>query len=211
LAGSYGVVTLGDAALTAAASDILRNPRITITANARADVEAARVDQRILALLETISRRYTVGVSLFKTGHSKYVKNSDRISNHYYGRAVDVSFVNGGPVSVSNLAARQVVAFLAQLRGAIQPDEVGHPFADFKFPGGFTDADHRGSGEPTRDAAAIPSFRMGFLALYVIRDEHVPARVTHEVLISPTLAFRDQRVDRLRRHASLFEHRPSPD
>lgn len=144
LAASYGVVNFGNTVVAAAASDILKNPRITLTANARADVEAGRVDARVLALLETISRRYTVGVSVFKTGHSKYVKNSDRISNHYYGRAVDISFVGEAPVSVSNPAAGQVVALLAGLPGGIRPDEVGHPFAGLEFVGGFTDADHQG-------------------------------------------------------------------
>lgn len=142
LAASYGVITLDGLLLAAGPNDILRNPRITLTANARADVEAGRVDARVLALVDAISRRYPIGISVFKTGHSKYVKNSDRISNHYYGRAVDISFVGGEPVDVSNAAAGQAVAFLANLFGRVRPDEIGHPFAGFEFVGGFTDADH---------------------------------------------------------------------
>lgn len=144
LAASYGVVTFGEGIAAASPSDILNDPRISLTANARADVEAGVVDARILALLETISRRYSVGVGVFKTGHSKYVKDSDRISYHFYGRAVDISFVAGAPVSTSNFQAREVVTFLAGLRGQVRPDEVGHPFSDLIFSGGFSDADHKG-------------------------------------------------------------------
>ena len=57
---------------------------------------------------------------------------------------MDVSFVAEDPVSSSNAPARQVVAFLAGLRGQVRPDEVGHPFAEFRFRGGFSDADHSG-------------------------------------------------------------------
>lgn len=144
LAASYGVVTWGYAMIGAAPSDILNNPEITLTSNARADVEAGIVEPRLLALLDAISRRYTIGVSVFKTGHSKYVKDSDEVSNHFYGRAVDISFVAGVPVTSSNIPARQVVILLAGLQGQVRPDEVGHPFVGLQFSGGFSDFDHRG-------------------------------------------------------------------
>ena len=143
LAAAYGVVTFGDALVPASASDILNNPNITLTANARADVQSGVVDARLLAILDALARRYAIGISVFKTGHSKYVSDSERVSLHFYGRGVDISFVGGAPVSVLNQAAREVVAFLAQLRGRAQPAEVGHPFGNFDFAGGFTDAAHR--------------------------------------------------------------------
>lgn len=142
LAASYGIVTFGGAVVAASPSQVLTNPRITMTANARSDVEAGVVDARILALLDAISRRFPIGISVLKTGHSKYVAGTDRISNHFYGRAVDVSFVAGAPVSSSNHAAREVVMFLAGLGAAVGPDEVGNPFGHLEFLGGFTDGDH---------------------------------------------------------------------
>lgn len=141
LATSYGVITFGEGIASASPNDVLKNPRILLTSNARADVEAGVVDARVLALLETISRRYTIGVSVFKTGHSMRTR-SGSISNHYYGRAADIFFVDGVPVTGSNEAARQVVAFLAGLKGQVRASEVGHPFADISFVGGFTDSDH---------------------------------------------------------------------
>lgn len=142
LATSYGVVTLGTGVASARPRDLLNNPRVTLTSNARADLEAGVVDSRIVALLDALSRRYVLGITVFKTGHSMRTR-SGSISNHYYGRAVDIFFVDGAPVSSSSPSALGVVASLAVIRGQLRPDEVGHPFAEFRFAGGFSDADHR--------------------------------------------------------------------
>jgi hypothetical protein len=126
---------------SAAPSDLLNNPRVTLTSNARADLEAGLVDSRIVALLDALARRYEIGIGVFKTGHSMRTR-SGSISNHYYGRAVDVTFVGGSPVSEANLEARQIVVGLAGVQGGLRPDELGHPFADLSVVGGFSDADH---------------------------------------------------------------------
>lgn len=143
LAVSYGVMTLGGNVVHASASDVLRNPKILLTSNARADVEAGVVDARLLALLDALSRRYSIGVSVFKTGHSMRTR-SGSISNHFYGRGVDIFFVGGQPVSSANAAARAAVLFLRSLPAGVRPTEIGHPFEDVEMPGGFTDADHAG-------------------------------------------------------------------
>jgi hypothetical protein len=143
LATSYGVATLGAGLANAAPSDLLNNPRITLTSNARADLEAGIIDSRIIALLDAIARRHTIGISVFKSGHSMRTR-SGSISHHYYGRAADISIVDGSPVSITNRSARQVVLSLATLQGQIKPDELGHPFADLSVVGGFSDADHQG-------------------------------------------------------------------
>lgn len=142
LATSYGVATLGSELANAAPSDLLNNPRVMLTSNARADLEAGVVDARLVALLDAISRRYAIGISVFKSGHSMRTR-SGSISNHYYGRAVDITFVNGSPVSNTNTAARAIVLALAGVRGEVRPGELGHPFGDLEFAGGFSDADHR--------------------------------------------------------------------
>ena len=82
LAATYGVLTFGGADVSASPADLLRNPQITLTANARADVEAGVVDARLLALLQAISVRHTIGISVFKTGHSKYTR-SGNVSLHH--------------------------------------------------------------------------------------------------------------------------------
>ena len=143
LATSYGITTLGIGVANAAPGDLLNNSRVTLTSNARADLEAGLVDSRIVALLSAVSRRYEIGIGVFKTGHSMRTR-SGSISNHYYGRAVDVTFIDGSPVSDLNFAAREVVLSLAQIQGDVRPDELGHPFYDLRVVGGFSDTDHDG-------------------------------------------------------------------
>lgn len=142
LAADYGVITLLDGVAYAAASDLLHNPRVVLTPNARADLEAGIVDQRLVSLLAWVAERHTISITVFKTGHSKYTR-SGAVSNHYYGGGADIFIVDGSPVSESNGSARQVVSTIADLRGALRPSELGHPFGSIGFSGGFTDADHR--------------------------------------------------------------------
>ena len=141
LASSYGVFQVPDGVAFAAPTDLLRNRRVILTPQARADLEAGVIDPRLVSLLSWISERHTIGVTVFMTGHSKYTR-SGSVSNHYYGRAADIFFVNGQPVSSSSEAARRLVMQLSDIRGPLRPHEIGHPFRVIGFPGGFSDNDH---------------------------------------------------------------------
>ena len=141
LAANYGVRSFPGGVAYAAASDLLRNPRVVLTANARADLEAGTVDTRLVSLLAWVAERHTITITVFKTGHSKYTR-SGSISNHYLGRGADIFIVDGAPVGAVSASAREVVLELAALQGPLRPSELGHPFGAIGFPGGFTDADH---------------------------------------------------------------------
>lgn len=141
LASSYGVISPPNGAAYAAAADLLRNPRVVLTPNARADLKAGIVDRRLVSLLAWVAQRHTISITVFKTGHSKYTR-SGSVSNHYYGRGADVFIVDGHPVSAFSLGSREVVLEIAGVQGSLNPDELGHPFGSIGFPGGFTDADH---------------------------------------------------------------------
>lgn len=141
LAASYGVISLPNSVAHAAASDLVRNPRVVLTPNARADLEAGAVDPRLVSLLAWIAERHTISITVFKTGHSQYTR-SGSVSNHYYGRGADIFIIDGAPVSVSSRAAREIVLEMAGLDGPLRPTELGHPFGAIGFPGGFTDSDH---------------------------------------------------------------------
>ena len=141
LAAGYGVITLPDGVAYAAARDLLRNPRVVLTPNARADLEAGIVDQRLVSLLAWVAERHTISITVFKTGHSRFTR-SGSLSNHYLGRGADIFFVDGMPVSATNGRAKALVLDLAQLHGPLRPTELGHPFGAIGFSGGFTDADH---------------------------------------------------------------------
>lgn len=142
LAASYGVLSAPPGVAHAATSDLLRNPHVALTPQARADLEAGVVDQRLVSLLAWIAQRHSIAITVFKTGHSKYTR-SGNVSLHYGGTAADIFFVDGRPVSVNNTGARRLVLELASVQGELRPDELGHPFGAIGFPGGFTDADHR--------------------------------------------------------------------
>ncbi len=142
LAASYGVIALPDGVAYAAARDLLRNPRVVLTPDARADLEAAIVDERLASLLAWVAERHTVSITVFKSGHSKYTR-SGSVSNHYYGRGADIFIVDGEPVSASSPSSRRLVLEFARLPEGLRPTELGHPFGVIGFPGGFTDVGHR--------------------------------------------------------------------
>ena len=115
---------------------------VHLSPGARSDVASGRVDPRLLEVLDILSQRYALQVSVFKTGHSKYTRNGS-ISNHWFGRAADISMVNGEAVSPTNPAAYALVADLLTFPTDLRPTEVGHPFVVLLTLGGFSDSDHR--------------------------------------------------------------------
>ena len=144
LSASYGVrQTLpGVAYAEPSRANVLDNPRIILTDTARADIEQGLIDGRILAMLEVASQRFTVAVSVLKTGHSPYVAGTTSFSQHFFGRAVDIYSVNGQNVSPLNPHAQALSVWLSQFPSELRPSEVGSPFASLLFPGAFSDADH---------------------------------------------------------------------
>lgn len=121
---------------------VLSNPSIALTKAARADVESGSADPRVLAALLRVAQTHRLaGVGPIKTGHSYYVKGTTRVSNHSFGRAVDISMVDGMAVSSKNLSALQVVRELLSFASPLRPDEVGSPW-DLPDRGSFSDAAH---------------------------------------------------------------------
>ncbi|HVL98612.1 MAG TPA: lytic transglycosylase domain-containing protein [Egibacteraceae bacterium] len=124
---------------------LLLNPRLKVYPGGRADIAAGRIDGRVLHLLALLTRQHEITVVSLQTGHSKHVAGTNRVSNHYLGRAVDIAAIDGERVSVSSARARALVTWLASLDGPRRPREVGSPFADFRPQAGhFNDAMHMG-------------------------------------------------------------------
>lgn len=124
------------------AQAVLASPSIAFTKAARTDVEAGSADPRVLAVLLRVAQTHRLGgVGPIKTGHSYYVKGTTRVSNHSFGRAVDISMVDGMAVSSKNLSALQVVRELLSFPSPLRPDEVGSPW-DLPDRGSFSDAAH---------------------------------------------------------------------
>lgn len=110
----------------------LANPRLDIYEAGREDIAAGRIDARVLQVLQLASQTYTLRISSLQTGHSRCVAGTSgdecRISHHWHGRAVDVSAVNGVPVSRDNAAVMALAQWLGRLPPKLLPAEVGTPW-----------------------------------------------------------------------------------
>jgi hypothetical protein len=92
------------------------------------DYASPRLDRRVRQLLVAIAARHRVRVSCLRTGHSWYVKGTDRVSNHTVSRAVDVDQVDGQPVRPSNAAARELALWIGRGQAGVRPSELGSPW-----------------------------------------------------------------------------------
>jgi hypothetical protein len=132
------------AATSADAQALLANPRVQVTGRARDDLAAGIIDQRLVALLSAAAQRHTIAISVFRSGHSKYVAGTRRVSNHWCGQAADVFMVDGVRVSRTSPAARALAEWVRALPGEVRPTEVGQPWPDLVGGGFFTDSAHQG-------------------------------------------------------------------
>ncbi|HET7489160.1 MAG TPA: lytic transglycosylase domain-containing protein [Acidimicrobiales bacterium] len=125
------------------AAGLVANPRLTLTPAARADLVAGAVDERVVAFLAWVLQRHSIAVSVLRSGHSMYVAGTTRISDHWFGRAVDIYAVDGEVVSPGSAAARALAVEATSLGAPTRPSEVGLPWADLANGAVFSDADHR--------------------------------------------------------------------
>jgi hypothetical protein len=120
-------------------ADVLADSRLTLSDNARQDVQIG-IDPRVDSILELAANQWPLSVGTIRTGHSTYVEGTDRVSEHICGRAVDLTAVGGAPISDSNAAAKALVQWTATLSGDSKPDEVGSLWPEFNsLPGHFVD------------------------------------------------------------------------
>jgi hypothetical protein len=106
---------------------VLADPRITIYACGRRDIQSGVIDRRVLATLEfLVASGFNPTVSALKCGHS-YLTTSGNVSEHSFGDAVDISAVNGipilghqGPGSITDL----VIQRLLTLQGVMKPHQI---------------------------------------------------------------------------------------
>jgi hypothetical protein len=108
---------------------VLSHPRIHLGSLAVGDVAEGRVDPRVLQVLVLLAERHDLGsVGPLITGHSYFVAGTTSPSNHAFGRAVDISIIDGQAVSVYNAAARDAMEMVLSLRPPLLPDELGGPW-----------------------------------------------------------------------------------
>jgi hypothetical protein len=148
LAGRY---TSSAAPLAASRDPFVRalvaNKRIKTTTSRgcdpAVDLASGRLDLRVQSLLAVVAERHTIRLSCLRSGHSRFVKGTTRVSNHTVWRAVDIDMVDGRPVSPASRPARVLVVWLDGLEGPLRPSEIGSPFEIGRRPY-FSDEGHQG-------------------------------------------------------------------
>jgi membrane-bound lytic murein transglycosylase B len=121
-AGGVFLMTKGELERT-----VLSDPGIDIYACGRQDIVSGKIDRRVLAVLEFLSR---IGlkptVSALECAHSEMTV-SGYVSEHYTGDAVDISAINGIPIaghqgagSITDLTIRALLT----LQGEFVPHQI---------------------------------------------------------------------------------------
>jgi len=107
------------------------------------DLTTGRVDPRIVGLIGAITQEHQLTISSLRSDHSKHTVEGG-ISNHFYGRAMDIAAVDGVPCTDTSPAApcAQLASTLAYLPEPAHPSELIYCF-DVDGPGpAFARADH---------------------------------------------------------------------
>ena len=107
------------------------------------DIQKGRIDSRILTLIAAISQEHTLRISSLRSDHGMNT-SSGNVSNHYFGRAMDIASIDGVPCTVTAVESPcgKMVRSLASLPPGLMPTELIFCF-DADGPGpAFAQADH---------------------------------------------------------------------
>jgi hypothetical protein len=119
-----GVLLLSKEALQ---QRVLHDEGLDIYQCGREDIEAGKIDRRVLAVLEYLrSKGFTLRISALECGHS-YLTEGGNVSEHSTGDAVDIAEINGvnvighqGPGTL----VHELIEDVLQLQGPMQPHQV---------------------------------------------------------------------------------------
>jgi hypothetical protein len=109
------------------------------------DIQSGAIDSRIINLIGAISQQHTITLSALRSDHSKFT-SSGNVSNHYYGRAMDIAAIDGVPCT--NVSPDGPCGTIARQLGALPP---GQEPTELIYcwdpdgpanPNGFAQADH---------------------------------------------------------------------
>jgi hypothetical protein len=114
---------------------VLADPGIDIYQCGREDIAKGKIDKRVLAVLEYLSRiNLKPTVSALECGHSEMTV-SGFVSEHYTGDAVDISAINGTPIAGHQGAGTitdVTIRTLLTLQGEFVPHQI---ISLMKYPG----------------------------------------------------------------------------
>jgi len=107
------------------------------------DLDSGAIDPRIVGLLGAITQSHQITISALRSDHSEYTSEGN-VSNHYYGRAMDIASVDGVSCTDTSPTAPcgELARTLSQLPAPAMPTELIYCF-DVDGPGpAFARADH---------------------------------------------------------------------
>jgi hypothetical protein len=107
------------------------------------DLEDGAMDPRIVGLLGAITQSHQITISALRSDHSEYTTEGN-VSNHYYGRAMDIAAVDGVPCTDTSPSAPcgELATTLSQLPAPAMPTELIYCY-DVDGPGpAFARSDH---------------------------------------------------------------------
>ena len=107
------------------------------------DLDSGAIDPRIVGLLGAITQSHQITISALRSDHSEYTSEGN-VSNHYYGRAMDIAAVDGVSCTDTSPTAPcgELARTLSQLPAPAMPTELIYCF-DVDGPGpAFARADH---------------------------------------------------------------------
>ncbi|MBS1677379.1 MAG: lytic murein transglycosylase [Actinobacteria bacterium] len=136
-----GVLLLSKEALQ---QRVLGDKGLDIYPCGREDIEAGKIDRRVLAVLEYLrSKGFTLRISALECGHS-YLTASGNVSEHSTGDAVDIAEIDGVNVTGHQgpgTLVHELIEDVLQLQGPMQPHQV-ISLEDFPGEISFAEASH---------------------------------------------------------------------
>jgi hypothetical protein len=119
-----GVLLLSKEALQ---QRVLADQGLDIYQCGREDIEAGKIDRRVLAVLEYLrSKGFTLRISALECGHG-YLTENGSVSEHSTGDAVDIAEIDGVTVTGHQgpgTLVHELIADVLELQGPMQPHQV---------------------------------------------------------------------------------------
>jgi len=108
------------------------------------DIRSGMIDRRVINLLALLTQRYSLTISSLRSDHGMMTA-SGNVSNHYYGRAVDIAAVNGVSCADMSLSSpcSEVGRILAGLPEGAKPTELIYGYDLDGLGPAFAMADHQ--------------------------------------------------------------------
>ena len=128
LASAGGEPVPRPTALSAIAAEVVDHPNIELPDSARWDIYRGTTTPQLLGIMADLADHTPYGVVVLTTGHPHHVFETDRVSNHTLGRAVDVYRVEGTYIVDDRARGSTSWDLVRWLCGRAQMASVGSPW-----------------------------------------------------------------------------------